>query len=247
MPWTNCFTFFKNNSKLQTFNTSLYISTKIGHELRLNYSLFSQSVKEVYKEQATYAAAKQLAYLLPVFSSVSSLLQKDSEIDKGALLWALVNGFQCYLPVLSDSKAYCLGAYTIDVFLGYLKDRTYLETQLEYSCMKKFNAHLEVFYALSLLGVNAANLFSQTSLGLFAFGISLILKPMMLARNQISKTRYHLLTYALINSLAPAALLFSVDSDYNLVFGLLSLSLSLYLLNPSSKERSQSDQSCQTV
>lgn len=241
MPFSSTnFSFFKRSLKETT--SFSYESTKIGHDIRLGYSILVKSLKNIDAEIPSWQSASHLSYLLPSISFLCSLVNKDIALDEGALLWSIVNGLQCYILKFSNSKTVTLSAYSLDIYLGYVKDRKYSEKDnVSDACVVKYlKQGSETVYATLVLGNISANLFDQTDIGLLFFGVSLFLKIVLLTREQ--KLSFKLFCYSLIRTFAPLALLFSVNSEYNLVFNLLTLTLALYSLGSSPSQKSNSTQ-----
>ena len=223
----------------------MYKNTKIAHDIRLGYTILGKSVKNCYKVIPSWQSASHLSYILPGLSAFCSLVNKDIELDKGAILWTVVNGLQCYIFILSDSKILTISAYALDIYLGNLKDRRYLaSSNSNDTCIvtRYLKNYSETAYGLLVLGNISANVFEQADIGLIFFGVSLLFKLVLLTRDQQLSTNS--LFYAFILSLAPVAFLFSVESDCNLIFNLVTLTWALYLMGSSplhSESSSQAD------
>ena len=240
MPVTNTKVSFFNSSTANKITMFSYKSTKIAHDMRLGYSILCKSVKSRYKVVPSWRSASHLSYILPGVSFFCSLANNDIASDKGAFLWGLVNGLQCFTPSLAASKILTLGAYTLDIYLGYLNDKQYLgKRDVNDACIatRYFKNYSETVYAILVLGNISANVFDQNDIGLILFTISLLFKLIYLTRDQ--QLSINSFFYALILSLAPLVFLFSVENDSSLILGLATLTLALYLVDYFYVQRAQ--------
>ena len=221
----------------------------MAHDVRLGYTILAKSVQEIYTDLPVCKSLAHLSYTLPATSLLCSLINEDIKLDKSALLWSIVNAFQFYIPALSELKAFTIGAYVLDIYLGYLNDVNYTKSindTITSHCMAYFKNGSETMYALLILCNITANLFSQNNLGLYFFGTSLLLKSLVLIREQPRPLSTRSICYSIITLVSPIALLFLVENDYSLIVNLIMLTLMLYLLNDTHKITITAEKGIQT-
>lgn len=223
------FVFFKSTDTVKKITHVLYKSSKISHDMRLGYRVLGQSVTDWYRDIPAWQSAKHLSYILPSISFFCSLIIKDKPFDKSALLWAVVNSLQCYIPLLTHSKTLTITAYSLDVFIACFHDKDFIATCTNTSpnrLLKYIRYGSETIYSILFLGTIIANLFDQPFWGLCFFAGSLLMKLVYLTRN--SEQCSNSIIYAIILSFAPISFLFAVTNEYSMVFSLFLATFALY-------------------
>ena len=221
-----------------------YKWTKIGHDVRLGYSLLTKVMGFT-----PYSSAGHLSYVLPVISLMCSLSNQDRSRDNRALFWAIVNGFQCGIPQLSDSIPLTMGAYSLDCYFSYLNDQSRViekDERLICSLVKRIVIqYSETLYSALVLGVISSHLFNQNKIGLLLFFISLLTKlPYLTYDNQ--NFSYSSVLNAMLMSFSPVGVFFASKDDYSLIFGVLMTTSAIYFMSETLDVKSQCDQESQT-